>query len=175
MEIREAISDDAAALATIYNHYVERSTITFEEHEISAEDMAARMGAVQSLNMPWYVAVERRITLGYAFASMWKSRSAYRFASEGTVYVAHDQSGKGVGSALYGRLIPTLKNGGLHTVLAGIALPNQASISLHERFGFRKVAHLSQVGFKLQQWIDVGYWQLVFDEPGRSSPADQFS
>jgi len=172
MELREANPDDATAIAVIYNYYVETSIISFEEEIVTAEDMAARIEAVQSLNLPWYVAVERNVTVGYAYASPWKPRIAYRFASEITVYVAPGQRGRGIGSALYGKLLPALTSRGLHTVLAGIALPNWESVSMHERIGFRKVAHLSQVGFKMQQWIDVGYWQLILSELRESDLAD---
>ena len=166
MDIRRANTADAAAIASIYNHYVQTSTITFEEDLVDTKSMAARIEAVQAMNMPWYVAVERRVTFGYAYAIPWRQRAAYRFASEATVYVAAGRSGRGVGTALYGSLLPALRGLGLHTVLAGIALPNDASVSLHERFGFRKVAHLSEVGFKMQQWVDVGYWQLVLAHAG---------
>jgi L-amino acid N-acyltransferase YncA len=160
MEIREAKISDAASIAAIYNHYVETSTITFEEEAISVEEMENRMNTVVTQNFPWYVAFERNSLIGYACAKPWKPRTAYRFSAELTAYVAQEHIRKGVGSGLYRRLLPALERRGSHTALAGIALPNSASVTLHERFGFTKVAHLSQVGFKMQRWIDVGYWQL---------------
>ena len=163
MEIREAKTADAVTVAAIYNHYVQASTITFEEKPISAQEMAGRMVAVSTQNLFWFVAVKHNLVVGYAYATPWKSRSAYRHSTELTVYVAAGNEGKGVGTGLYRRILPALKSRGCHTVLAGIALPNPASITLHERFGFKKVAHLSEVGFKMQRWIDVGYWQLLLD------------
>ncbi len=161
MEIREASVADAEAIAAIYNHYVRTSVITFEEEPVSASEMANRIQDVQLLSLPWYAAVETDSIVGYAYASAWKSRSGYRYSAEVTAYVADGYGRRGIGSHLYHRLIPALSACGLHTLLAGIALPNAASVALHERFGFVRAAHLLQVGWKLGQWVDVGYWQLM--------------
>ena len=88
-------------------------------------------------------------------------RAAYRFSTEVTVYLDHEHVGKGVGSQLYAALFPQLRAQGVHAVLGGIALPNAASVALHERCGLEKVAHLREVGFKFGRWIDVGYWQRM--------------
>jgi phosphinothricin acetyltransferase len=91
----------------------------------------------------------------------WKGRCAYRFSREVTVYVRHGDAGRGLGSALYASMIPQLQQLGLHALLGGIALPNEASVALHEKFGFTKTAHLREVGWKFNHWIDVGYWQRL--------------
>ena len=98
--------------------------------------------------------------LGYAYATSWRVRSAYRFSVESTVYVATGHGGKGNGSALYRSLIAALREPGLQVVIGGLALPNEASVALHECIGFEKVAHFRRVGRKFEQWIDVGYWEL---------------
>lgn len=157
--IRAAEPGDAAAIAAVYNHYVERSTVTFEEKPVSDEAMARRIEDGRSESLPWLVAEEAGRIVGYASSRKWKGRSAYRFSAEITVYVAPGHARRGIGSSLYSRLIPLLQARGIHAAIGGIALPNEASVALHEKFGMRKVAHFSEVGFKFDRWIDVGYWQ----------------
>lgn len=159
--IRAADRADAPAMAGIYNHYVAHSTISFEEQPVAAAEMARRMGEVEALALPWLVAESAGTVIGYAYASPWKTRSAYRFAVEVSVYVHQDASGQGVGSQLYEVLFARLKEAGMHAVIGGIALPNAASMALHEKFGMQKIAHFEQVGFKFGRWIDVGYWQKL--------------
>jgi phosphinothricin acetyltransferase len=156
--LRSALPEDAEQLAEIYSHYVTTTFVTFEEKEVTASEMARRIAEVQAA-FPWLVAAEGARLLGYAFASPWKARSAYRFSTEVTVYVREGSAGSGIGSLLYGALIPALQSRGLHMAMGGIALPNDASIRLHEKFGFAKAAHFKEVGFKFGRWIDVGYWQ----------------
>lgn len=163
--IRVATPSDAAGVATLYNHYVTHTIITFEEETIPADEMARRIEAVQSAALPWLVAESAGKLAGYAYATPWKPRSGYRFSAEITVYLDPGHAGRGIGSALYARLFPLLRERGINAVLGGIALPNEASIALHEKFGMRKVAHIEQVGFKFDRWIDVGYWQRTL-QPG---------
>lgn len=158
--IRPATPSDAAALAAIYNPYVTGTIISFETAPVAEEEMAARIAAGLQ-GFPWYVREEAGELLGYAYAGPWKAREAYRFAVETTVYVAPEQARKGVGTSLYQVLLPELRRRGCHTALGGIALPNPASVALHERCGFRQVALLPQVGWKLGRWVDVGYWALI--------------
>jgi phosphinothricin acetyltransferase len=159
--IRAAKSSDAATIAQIYNHYVSKTVVTFEEEPVSPGEIAGRIEEICSSSLPWLVAEDGGEMLGYAYAAPWRPRSAYRFSVEITVYVAPGVVGNGVGSKLYGELIPILHRQGVHAVIAGIALPNPASVALHEKFGLRKVAHFNEVGFKFDRWIDVGYWQRV--------------
>jgi phosphinothricin acetyltransferase len=160
--IRPASTDDAAAIAAIYNHYVASTTITFEESAVSAEEMAQRIGSV-SANLPWCVFEEGGQVLGYAYATPWRARSAYRYSVESTVYVSHLHPRKGIGSALYRALLAELGTRGIHMVFGGIAQPNAASVALHEHMRFVKVAHFNQVGRKFEKWIDVGYWELALN------------
>ncbi len=159
-------SRDASAVAAIYNHYVTSSIITFEEHPISPAEARRRITTVNEAGLPWLVAESDGAIVGYAYAAGWKPRPAYRHSSEVSVYVAPAHQSKGLGSALYGRLLPELERSGIHVALSGIALPNPASVALHERHGFCKVAQLCEVGFKFGRWIDVGYWQLTFSSSG---------
>lgn len=161
VRIRAAMAADAAAVAGIYNHYVATSAITFEEQPVAAEEMARRIADVQAVPLPWLVAEHGGRIAGYAYAGKWKARAAYRFSVETTVYVAPDAVGGGVGSALYAALFDGLRSHDVHAVIGGIALPNEASVALHQKFGMKKVAHFEQVGFKFGRWIDVGYWQAT--------------
>jgi L-amino acid N-acyltransferase YncA len=157
--IRLATADDAAAIAAIYNHYVSTTTITFEEQAVEADAMAQRIEDIGA-RLPWYVFERDGVVIGYAYATPWRLRSAYRFSVESTVYVASGYSRQGIGSRLYKTLIDALRKRGIQVVLGGIAQPNPASVRLHEGLGFNKVAHFKKVGRKFDQWIDVGYWEL---------------
>ena len=158
--IRSARITDSQVLADIYNHYISTSSVTFEEVLISAEIMGDRIQKTTKL-YPWIVFEVQNEIIGYAYATEWKPRSAYRFTAESTVYVKSGQEGKGVGSTLYSRLLSELHSLDVHAVIAGITLPNKASVALHEKMGFEKVAHFRQTGFKFNEWRDVGYWELL--------------
>ena len=161
ISIRPATVNDAAAIADIYNHYVTETCITFETDPVSATEMSQRIADLITASLPWLVAEQAGAILGYAYATKWRARAAYRFSLESTVYLAVDASGKGIGSQLYTALLTKIRAMSAHAVIGGIALPNEASIGLHEKLGFKKVAHFEQVGFKQDRWIDVAYWQLL--------------
>ncbi|MBN2677201.1 MAG: N-acetyltransferase, partial [Anaerolineaceae bacterium] len=97
---------------------------------------------------------------GYAYGNKWKDRSAYRFTAEVTVYVDKDNHGKGIGNKLLQALIDDSRSRNIHVLIAVIALPNDKSIRIHEKHGFKKVAHFAEVGYKQNRWIDVGCWEL---------------
>lgn len=160
MKIRNATADDATAIAAIYNHFVDTTVITFEESRVDDEEMRQRIANLQAMDLPWLVAEHGGIVVGYAYAAQWRTRHAYRFSVESSVYVAPDYAGKGIGSALYCDVFARLRQSGYHLVIGGITLPNTASVALHEKLGFEKVAHFKEVGFKFERWLDVGYWQL---------------
>jgi L-amino acid N-acyltransferase YncA len=159
--VRPASAADAESITRIDNHYIENTVITFEEEPVSAQAMAARVREVQAIPLPWLVAEPGMQVVGYAYAGRWKARSAYRYAVETTVYLAPEQAGHGSGSQLYSALFPILRDPGMHVAIGGVALPNDASVALHEKLGFEHVATFRQVGFKLQRWVDVAYWELV--------------
>jgi L-amino acid N-acyltransferase YncA len=158
--IRYAKTDDAAEICKIYNHYVLGTTITFEEEPVSTDEMAKRIAeTLQSL--PWLVWEQDESLQGFCYASKWKGRCAYRHSVESTVYLRADSMGRGIGSQLYRALLDELRRKKFHTVIGGIALPNDASVALHEKFEFEKVAQFREVGNKFDRWTDVGYWQLL--------------
>ena len=158
--MRDATPADAPAIAAIYSHYVETTTISMEYEPVDAAEMARRIAEVRAAALPWLVLVEDGEVLAYAYASKWRARPGYRHAVESTVYVAPGQRGRGHGMTLYRTLLAQL-SGRYHCVIGGIALPNAASVALHERLGFRQVACFSEVGHKFVEWVDVGYWQLL--------------
>ena len=157
--IREAQISDAEAIAGIYNYYVANTVVTFEEQAVGTEEMRSRIEGVGSAELPWLVYQQGNDILGYAYASQWKGRSAYRYSVEVTVYLAPNATGQGIGSELYDALFKSLRTTSVHVVLGGISLPNDASIALHEKFDMKKVAHFERVGYKFDQWVDVAYWQ----------------
>ncbi|MEM9547996.1 MAG: arsinothricin resistance N-acetyltransferase ArsN1 family B [Bacteroidota bacterium] len=158
--IRPAVPDDAIQMTDIYNYYIINTTVTFEKTPISVGEMKDRLQRT-TMKYPWLVIeIDNRVQ-GYAYATDWKPRGAYRHSVESTVYLRNGQSGYGYGSQLYSKLIEELQKLNVHTVIGGIAQPNEGSIALHEKFGFVKVAHFKEVGYKFDRWIDVAYWQLI--------------
>jgi L-amino acid N-acyltransferase YncA len=158
--LRICTPSDAAQICEIYNYYVRETVITFEESTVTDADMAQRITDV-TVRLPWLVWETDGAIIGYAYAAPWKSRAAYRHSVESSVYLAPQATGRGLGSQLYAALIAELRRRGLHCVIGGAALPNPASVALHEKLGFRKVAQFPQVGFKFGQWVDVAYWELI--------------
>ncbi|MFT6733364.1 MAG: L-amino acid N-acyltransferase YncA [Polaribacter sp.] len=161
--IRLVKLSDADSIVEIYNYYIENTIITFEEVLISSDEMKSRISEISDSGLPWLVYMEDNVVLGYAYASKWKGRCAYKFSVEITIYISPLVKSKGIGSKLYEKLLIDLKESDIHVVIGGISLPNPASIALHEKFGMEKIAHFKQVGFKFDEWIDVGYWQLILD------------
>ena len=157
--MRAAVKADAEGICLIYNHYIRTTAISFEETPVTPAEMAGRIDEVISGFLPWLVEEQDGRIVGYCYATKWKARAAYRHSVETTVYLAHDIVGKGVGTALYRELLRQLKESGKHVAIGGIALPNEASVRLHEKLGFKKVAEFLEVGSKFDRWVNVGYWE----------------
>lgn len=157
--IRTVEPHDFHRLAEIYNHYIKNTYATFEETPITPDYMGESVGRVTTAALPWLVAEVAGRVLGYSYANVWNVRPAYRHTVESSIYLDPTSTGRGIGSRLYESLFELLREKSLHIVIGGIALPNAASVALHERFGFEQVAHFKEVGFKFDRWIDVGYWQ----------------
>jgi len=156
--IRPARADDAARICVIYNHHVTDTTVTFDETPLEAREMARR---IRAATLPWLVIEDTGVLAGYARASTWKTRAAYRYTVESSVYVDARFQRRGHGRRIYEALLAALRRRDVHVVLAGIALPNPASIALHERLGFVHAGVMREVGWKFGRWVDVGYWALV--------------
>jgi phosphinothricin acetyltransferase len=145
----------------IYNHYIQHSTATFEEHALTDAQMAARMAAVDRAGLPWLLVEKDDGVCAYAYATPWRERTAYRHSVEVTAYVHPDQARGGMGSSLYTALTEPLIGAEIHSLIAVVTLPNPASVAFHERTGFVQVAHLREVGYKFGRWLDVGYFQRL--------------
>jgi len=158
--VRKVTAADAQAICDIYNHYVAHTIITFEQDPVSASDMGARVAQV-TREYPWLVAEAAEGVLAYAYATRWRSRAAYDRTVETTVYVRYDRMGAGIGLPLYMALLEALRRQSVHAAVGCIALPNPGSVAFHERCGFEKVGHFQQVGRKFDQWVDVGFWQIL--------------
>ena len=160
MNIRSANLEDAAQIADVYNYYVQKTHHTFETEPLEADEMQNRISEVTE-KYPFLVAEEDGAIVGYAHATQFKLRQAYEYAAEVSIYVRNAAKQKGIGSQLYMKLFDELQETDIHAVVAGISLPNDASVRFHERLGFEKVAHFKEVGYKLGRWIDVGYWEKI--------------
>jgi phosphinothricin acetyltransferase len=166
--IRPCKTADAPAIVAIYNYYVLETVITFEETPVTEVEMVQRITETTA-RYPWLVWEQSGAVAAYAYATLWKSRAAYRHSVEAAIYVQHEMSGQGIGTRLYAALLRDLKERGIHAVVGGISLPNAASIALHEKMGFSRIAEFREIGRKHGRWVDVGYWQLVFaDDDSRS-------
>lgn len=158
-KIRLAAESDAAAMVGIYAPVVEGTVISFELVPPSVDEFRSRVRDI-SAYAPCLVYEHDGGVVGYAYASKFRARPAYRFTVETTVYVHADHRGRGVGRALYRSLLACLRLQGFRRAVGGITLPNAASVALHETMGFTKCAVFAKVGFKFGGWHDVGFWEL---------------
>lgn len=159
MAIRIASVSDAATVAAIYAPYVLETAISFEEDPPSSDEMARRIAATLATH-PFVVSEIDGRVVGYAYAGPHGQRPAYRWSSNVSVYVERNEHRRGLGRPLYLELFDLLRRQGFHSLFAGITLPNEKSIGLHEALGFEHLGAYREVGFKLGAWHDVGYWRL---------------
>ena len=162
--IRFAAETDATQILEIYAPVVTDTAISFEEVPPSRPEMAGRIRNTLE-RYPWLACEEAGRVLGYAYATEFRPRSAYQWSVEVTAYVRPEAQRRGVASALYTSLLGILRIQGFTNAVAGITLPNDASVALHERFGFKPVGVLQDVGFKLTRWHDVEWWALRLQQP----------
>ena len=170
VSIRAATTADAAAIAAAYAPHVSTGFATFELDPPDAAEFARRIDAPPRL--PWLVAEEDATVLGFAYAAQHRARAAYRWSADVSVYLSLDARRRGIGRALYEKLLPAVASLGYVSAFAGIALPNEASVGLHEAFGFSLVGIYRDVGFKLGQWRDVGWYQRRLVDPPPADPAE---
>ena len=165
ISLRPAEQGDADSIAAIYAPIVRDTLISFETEPPSASVMAERIEATQQ-RYPWLVATMGDAVVGYAYGSALRPRAAYQWSVEVAAYVAESARRKGVGRQLYGSLLAMLRAQGFHGAFAGIALPNDASVRLHEAVSFRSLGVYREVGFKFGAWRDVGWWRLALAKSG---------
>jgi len=171
-EIRDADpARDGAACAAIYAPHVEGSAVSFEERAPAAAEMAARIERCGA-GHAWLVAEREGEVVGYAYATAFNERPAYRWSASVSVYVAAGARGQGVGRALYEALFERLRERGFRMACAGITLPNAASVGLHQRLGFELVGVNREIGWKDGAWCDVGWYQLELTPAGEGPPPE---
>ena len=173
MLIRHADADrDAAACAAIYAPNITESIASLEERAPGPGRMADRIRAI-SRDYPWLVAEIDGEVAGYAYGSRHHERAAYRWSADVTVYVSAEHHRRGVGRALYVALFGLLERQGVYEVCAGVTLPNDASVGLHESLGFTPVGVYRDVAFKFGGWYSVGWWQMSLrPRPKGEAPAE---
>lgn len=170
MRVREATPADAPEIQAIYAPFVSDTAISFEEIVPDAAEMGRRIAAILP-HYPYLVAEEAGAVIGYAYASQHRTRAAYRWSVDVTIYLAERARGRGVGRALYTPLLAAAAARGYHAAFAGIALPNAASVGLHEAMGFTPVGIYREVGYKFGRWHDVGWWQRLLGREGAPTAA----
>jgi L-amino acid N-acyltransferase YncA len=162
---------DAAGCAAIYAPFVRDTVVSFEEQVPSAQEFVRRIERTSD-RYPWLVAEDRATVAGYAYASAHRDRAAYRWAADVAVYIGDGYRRRGLGRALYGALLPLLERQGIQVVCAGVTLPNDASVALHEALGFQPVGVYRRIGWKAGSWHDVGWWQLDLVAPAAGRPPE---
>lgn len=160
MDVRQIVMGDAPAIQAIYAPYVNDTIVSFEEIAPNIAEVERRIAAILP-HYPYLVAEVDGQVVGYAYASEHRTRAAYRTSVDVTVYVAPGAHRSGVARHLYSRLLPAAASLGYHAAFAGIALPNDASVGLHEAMGFEPVGIYREVGRKFGAWHDVGWWQRL--------------
>lgn len=158
VQLRFATFDDLDGMYEIYAPIVERTAISFETVPPPVPELAERLADTMPA-YPWLVAIEDARVLGYAYGHRFATRAAYAWSVETSIYLDEHARGRGIGTRLYDALLRLLGAQGYHQAFAGIALPNAASVGLHESAGFRLVGTFERVGFKFGRWHDVGWWQ----------------
>lgn len=160
--IRPVEPSDAAAIADIYNHYIDETIITFEYDRVDAAEIESRIKSAIDGGYPYivYVAPESNELIGYAYAGQWRKRVAYRYVVESAIYLQAGMERQGIGRKLYAELFEQLRQREFRSVIAGVSIPNEASSAAHRSMGFRLVGVFEKVGFKFDRWIDVEFWQL---------------
>jgi phosphinothricin acetyltransferase len=162
MNIRKATSDDARAICNIYNYYIENTAITFETAPVSEREMKRRIGEVFESGYSFFAGENEGKIIGYYYTHRWNSRCAYTTTVEESIYLDRDEKGKGYGTQMFEHLLQHVDRSNLHVLLGVICIPNEGSVRLHEKFGFKQVSYMKEIGRKFDQWRDVGHWQLTF-------------
>lgn len=162
--IRLAVAEDFDTIAAITNDYIRRTTVHFATAPVAAQALRADWQEQQQ-TYPWLVTEIAGAVLGFAKAGVYRTRAAYRWTTETGIYLDADHCGQGLGEPLYRTLLAVLRAQGFHSAIGGIALPNPASVRLHERLGFVPIGAVRRAGRKFDRWVDVGFWQRELQSP----------
>ena len=173
MNIRKATLDDACEICEIYNYYIENTAVTFETVPVSELEIRKRIAEVFSTGYVFYVGEVNGKIIGYYYTHRWRDRCAYALTAEISIYLDKNETGKGYGTQLVEHLLHHIDKSKIHVLIAGICIPNEASVRLHEKFGFQQISHMKEIGRKFDQWRDVGHWQLIFEEKQEKHECNQ--
>lgn len=161
---RDAEEADLEAVNRIHSHYVRETVVTFDVESLGVSSWRDRWQAAREGDHPWLVLEEEGEVLGFAISGPFRPKASYRPTIETTVYLDQAAAGRGAGRSLYSALLTESARRGFHLAVAGVTLPNEASVRLHEGLGFSKVGTFTEVGHKFGEWHDVGWWQLVLGD-----------
>ena len=164
MNIRKVRIDDACIICNIYNYYIVNTAATFETAPISEIGMQKRIEEILNTGYEFYVGEVNGKIIGYYYTHRWKERYAYATTVEESIYLDKNEIGKGYGTQLFEHLLHHIDKSKTHVLIGGICIPNEGSVRLHEKFGFKQISHMKEIGWKFDQWRDVGHWQLIFEE-----------
>ncbi len=165
MIIRNIEKKDAEAMSAIYNYYIENTVFTFDEDPSDKQYFAEKLEKLEG-KYPCLALEEDGKLAGFAYASPYRVKPAYRYTAESTIYLDYHFAGRGYGTMLYSELLEKLKQAGIRNVIAVLGLPNKASEALHKKLGFREEGRLREVGWKFNKWIDIGFWRLDLEKRG---------
>lgn len=152
--------NDVSEITRIYAHYVTHTVVTFDTKVPSEKEMCERLQTIIR-NCPAWVCVEEGKIAGYCYAHEWKTKKAYSATAETTIYLHPDYLRKGYGRILMEQLIKDCRERSYHTLVACITIPNEPSVKLHEKLGFKQVSHFHEVGRKFDKWLDVADYELI--------------
>jgi L-amino acid N-acyltransferase YncA len=159
--LRDAAENDLPGILAIYNDVILHTTAVYEYEPHTLEMRQRWFKTKQDQGFPVFVAIENEKIIGLSSIGPFRAWAAYKFSVENSVYVASNYRGKGIGKLLIAPLIEAAKGLQLHTIIAGIDASNEASLKLHEYFGFKEVAHFKEVGYKFNRWLDLKFLQLI--------------
>lgn len=161
--MRQVTIQDAARICEIYNYYVQHTSVTFDTEPFTLEMMERKIQSILDGGYDYWVYELDDIIVGFCHLNQWKPRNGYRFTSEISIYVAKEFVGRGIGVVMMNHLLAHVDRSKIRSILSCISLPNDSSVRVHEKLGFRQAGLYRRIGFKLGEWRDVGYWQLNFD------------
>jgi len=161
MIIREATTNDALVICNIYNYYVLNTAITFETAAVSVQEMQERIQEVLDSGLQYFIAEIDHHVVGYCYLHRWNNRCAYSSTKEVSIYLDKDVRYQGIGKQLFGFLLKNVNYDQTHVLISGICIPNEASVHLHEKFGFKQISQMKEIGRKFDKWCDVGHWELI--------------
>ena len=161
MNIREATLDDAGAMCNILNYYIENSLISHETVPVSEIESKKRISDISNSGHLLYIGEINGKIIGFCCTQPWNSYAVYETTAEESIFLDKDETGKGYGTQLLEHMLNHIGKTKIHILNATIALPNEGSVRLHEKFGFKQVSHMKEIGRKFDQWLDIGCWQLI--------------